>query len=187
MFRLDWPSYLVHGTNKAYGVGMRSSHGCIRLYPEDIASLFELVPLGTRVTVVNQPYLLGWDGDVLYVQAYGALEDDDRDWEHGPAGLRKKGAKSKSPLWKRIVAADARIDWERAREVSQAPAGIPLPVSIGHEASSLAAVVAAAPLVRNALPQGASWDGNEDQYADEEGFRQLLSEREPAAREAGGR
>ncbi len=129
MMRLDWPSYLMHGTNKPYGVGMRVSHGCIRLYPEDIEDLFDLVPVGTGVTVVNQPYLLGWDGDVLFVQAYGPLEDDERDWEHGPAGLRKKGAKSKSALWKRIVAADESINWERAREVSLEPTGVPLPVS----------------------------------------------------------
>jgi len=183
MMRLAWPSYLMHGTNKPYGVGMRVSHGCIRLYPEDIEGLFDLVPVGAPVTVVNQPYLLGWDDEVLFVQAYGPLEDDERDWEHGPAGLRKKGAKSKSALWKRIVAADAGINWERAREVSLDPTGIPMPVSQGREAT-LAAVLAAAPVVRNALPAGASWDGNENQYADEEGFRELLSEREPAAPQA---
>ncbi len=182
MMRLDWPSYLMHGTNKPYGVGMRVSHGCIRLYPEDIEGLFELVPIGTPVTVVNQPYLLGWDGEVLFVQAYGPLEDDERDWEHGPAGLRKKGAKSKSALWKRIVAADPTINWERAREVSLEPTGIPMPVSQGSEAT-LATVLASAPVVRNALPAGASWDGNENQYADEEGFRELLSEREPVAQQ----
>ena len=43
-FRLGWPSYLIHGTNKPYGVGMRSSHGCMRLYPEDIAVFFDLIP-----------------------------------------------------------------------------------------------------------------------------------------------
>ncbi|HSY96410.1 MAG TPA: L,D-transpeptidase family protein, partial [Steroidobacteraceae bacterium] len=57
MFRLQWPSYLIHGTNKPYGVGMRSSHGCMRLYPEDIAVFYDLIPIGTKVTVVNQPYL----------------------------------------------------------------------------------------------------------------------------------
>jgi L,D-transpeptidase ErfK/SrfK len=182
MMRLGWPSYLMHGTNKPYGVGMRVSHGCIRLYPEDIAGLFELVPVGTSVTVVNQPYLLGWDQDVLFVQAYGPLEDDERNWEHGPASLRKKGAKSRSALWKRIVAADARIDWERARAVSAQPAGIPVPVSTGHEAT-LATILAGAPLVRNALPAGATWDGSEDQYADEKGFRELVSEGQPVARQ----
>lgn len=186
MMRLDWPSYLMHGTNKPYGVGMRVSHGCIRLYPEDIEDLFDIVTVGTGVTVVNQPYLLGWQDDVLFVQAYGPLEDDERDWEHGPAGLRKKGARSKSALWKRVVAADESINWDRARDVSLEPTGVPLPVSRGREAT-LAAVVGAAPVVRNALPSGASWDGNENQYADEEGFRELLSEREPVAQRSSAR
>jgi len=196
--RLALPGYLIHGTNKPYGVGMRVSHGCIRLYPEDIAQLYDKVPVGTPVTIVNQPYLLGWDGDVLYVQAYGPLEDDDRNWEHGPASLRKKGERSKSPLWKRIAAADATIDWKLAREVAKVPSGIPVPVTSGHEAT-LAAIIGAAPVVRNALPRGASWDGNEDQYADqkdqkdqkdEKGPKQgkeskeLLSERAPPAKES---
>ena len=178
MMRLAWPSYLMHGTNKPYGVGMRVSHGCIRLYPEDIAQVFSQVPVGTSVTVVNQPYLLGWKGDVLYVQAYGPLDDDERNWEHGPVSLRKKGAKSKSLLWKRIVTADSSINWDLAREISAKPSGIPLAVSKGHE-GGLQAVVAAAPEVRNALPSGATWDGNENQYEGEGEFREMLSERDP--------
>ena len=79
-FRLGWPSYLIHGTNKPYGVGLRSSHGCVRLYPEDIEKLFEMVPNGTQVRVVNQPFLFGWHADELYLQAYTVLEDDARDW-----------------------------------------------------------------------------------------------------------
>jgi hypothetical protein len=81
MFRLTWPSYLIHGTNKPYGVGMRSSHGCMRLYPEDIAVFFDLIPIGTKVTVVNQPYLFGWRDGTLYLQAYAVMEDDSRDWD----------------------------------------------------------------------------------------------------------
>ncbi len=182
MMRLGWPSYLVHGTNKPYGVGMRVSHGCIRFYPEDIEQLFEMVPVGTRVTVVNQPYVLGWHGDVLHVQAYEPLEDDERDWEHGPKSLRKKGIKNKSPVWQRIAAVEDRIDWERALQVSKDHTGIPMPVSRGA-GIELPELLAAATLVRNALPAGATWDGSEDQYADEPGFRELLSEREPVARE----
>jgi L,D-transpeptidase ErfK/SrfK len=178
MMRLAWPAYLMHGTNKPYGVGMRVSHGCIRLYPEDIAQVFAQVPVGTSVTVVNQPYLLGWKGDVLYVQAYGPLDDDERNWEHGPVSLRKKGAKSKSLLWKRVVAADSSINWDLAREIAAKPSGIPLAVSKGHE-GGLQAVVAAAPEVRNALPSGATWDGNENQYEGEGEFREMLSERDP--------
>ena len=58
--RLSLPSYLIHGTNKSYGVGMRVSHGCVRLYPEDIARLFPQVPVGTEVHIINEPYVAGW-------------------------------------------------------------------------------------------------------------------------------
>ena len=76
LFRLSWPTYLIHGTNKPYGVGMRSSHGCLRLYPEDIRALFDTIPVGTKVQVVNQATVLGWRGGVAYVQAFGRFEDD---------------------------------------------------------------------------------------------------------------
>jgi L,D-transpeptidase ErfK/SrfK len=72
--------YLIHGTNKPAGVGMRVSHGCVRLYPEDIEYLFERVETGSRVRIVNQPFLYGWqDGDLL-LEAHTPLEEDGRDW-----------------------------------------------------------------------------------------------------------
>jgi L,D-transpeptidase ErfK/SrfK len=177
MFRLGWPSYLIHGTNKPYGVGMRSSHGCVRLYPEDIALLYDLVPLGTAVRVVNQPYLLGWRGETLYVQAYGALEDDKRDWQHGPQSLSKKSGHS--PLWQRIKARDADIDWERARALADPARGIPVSV-MKRDADSLAAAVARAHRVRNALPDGATWDGQSGLLVDEKQFAEMIGSREPA-------
>jgi L,D-transpeptidase ErfK/SrfK len=177
MFRLGWPSYLIHGTNKPYGVGMRSSHGCVRLYPEDIAILFDTVPIGTQVRVVNQPYLLGWQGDTLYVQAYGALEDDKRAWQHGPQSLLRKAGKS--PLWQRIRAHDAEIDWELARQLSEAPRGVPVAVTRRDEGSA-DAVVASARRVENVLPTGATWDGQTGLLIDEKQFAEMIGEREPA-------
>jgi len=56
--RLGWSSILIHGTNKPAGIGMRVSHGCIQLYPEDIVTLFADVPVGTPVMVVDQPDLV---------------------------------------------------------------------------------------------------------------------------------
>jgi L,D-transpeptidase ErfK/SrfK len=76
--RLGFPSYLIHGTNKPDGIGMRVSHGCIQLFPEDIESLFGLVPVGTPVRIVNQPHLAGWRGDNLYLEVHPPLEDDRR-------------------------------------------------------------------------------------------------------------
>lgn len=76
---LSMPGYLIHGTNKPAGVGMRVSHGCIRLYPEDIEVLFERVPSGTPVTIVDQPVLVGWQDDELYLEVHRPLAEDTRD------------------------------------------------------------------------------------------------------------
>ncbi|MAE50399.1 MAG: hypothetical protein CMH27_01175 [Micavibrio sp.] len=71
---LGWPQYALHGTNKPYGIGRRISSGCIRLYPENITELFAMVPVGTKVTVVNQPIKLAWIDDVLYMEAHPDME-----------------------------------------------------------------------------------------------------------------
>ena len=72
---LGIPGYLIHGTNKPIGVGMRVSHGCIRMLPEDIARLFPQVPVGTPVNIVNQPVKVGWYGGKLYIEVHPALEE----------------------------------------------------------------------------------------------------------------
>jgi L,D-transpeptidase ErfK/SrfK len=65
---LGWPSYLIHGTNDPRGVGRHSSRGCIRLYPRDVAWLYDRVELGTKVRVVNEPVKLGWIGGRLFLE-----------------------------------------------------------------------------------------------------------------------
>ena len=76
VLKLDMPGYLIHGTNQPYGVGMRVSHGCVRLYPENIELLYSFVDIGEQVMIVNEPYLLGMlDGEV-YFEAHAPLEDD---------------------------------------------------------------------------------------------------------------
>jgi L,D-transpeptidase ErfK/SrfK len=76
VLKLDMPGYLIHGTNQPYGVGMRVSHGCVRLYPENIEYLYELVNVGEPVQIINEPFLLGeLDGDVIF-EAHEPLEDD---------------------------------------------------------------------------------------------------------------
>ncbi len=74
--RLAVPGYLLHSTNKPYGVGMRVTHGCLRMYPEDIEQLFDDVPVGTPVNIVNQPVKLGWLADTLYIEIHPALEEN---------------------------------------------------------------------------------------------------------------
>lgn len=75
--RLGIPGYLIHGTDEAkeFGIGMRVTHGCVRMYPEDIERLFPEIPVGTPVTFVNQPIKLGWLNDELYVEVHPPLEE----------------------------------------------------------------------------------------------------------------
>ena len=81
--RLGLPGYLIHGTNRPAGVGMRVTHGCIRMFPEDIRFLFDEIPVDTVVRIINEPVKVGWDGDRLVVEAHRVLEsapaEDDPD------------------------------------------------------------------------------------------------------------
>lgn len=47
--------YAIHGTNANFGIGLRVSQGCIRLRNDDIKYLFDNVPVGTRVQIIDQP------------------------------------------------------------------------------------------------------------------------------------
>jgi L,D-transpeptidase ErfK/SrfK len=73
--RLGVPGYLIHSTNKPWGVGMRVTHGCVRMYPEDIEQLFDKVPVGTPVQIINQPVKLGWLADTLYLEIHPPMDD----------------------------------------------------------------------------------------------------------------
>ena len=69
--RLSLGSVLIHGTNKPWGVGRRVSHGCIRLYPEDIHRLYKWVSKGTQVTIVRQPIKVGTkDKNKVFIEVH---------------------------------------------------------------------------------------------------------------------
>jgi L,D-transpeptidase ErfK/SrfK len=72
MYRIELtlPMYALHGTNMPWGVGMKVSHGCVRLYPEDIERLFSKIRVGTPGEFIYQPVKFGWRGDALYVEVH---------------------------------------------------------------------------------------------------------------------
>jgi len=76
VLKLGMPGYLIHGTNQPFGVGMRVSHGCVRLYPENIEYLYELVDIGEPVNIVNEPFLIGQLDGEWYFEGHEPLEDD---------------------------------------------------------------------------------------------------------------
>jgi L,D-transpeptidase ErfK/SrfK len=176
MFRLQWDSYLIHGTNKPYGVGMRSSHGCIRLYPEDIAVFFDMIPIGTKVTVVNQPYLFGWRDGTLYLQAYSVMEDDSRDWSKNRKALLAKLLNPK--LQKKIADHDKDIDWQRVGDLAHSPRAVPVPITGGL--GGVDDVLGKSLMVENTLPKGSNWDGQTGLLVDEKTFKELVGGRAEA-------
>jgi L,D-transpeptidase ErfK/SrfK len=174
-FRLSWPSYLIHGTNKPYGVGMRSSHGCMRLYPEDIAVFYDLIPIGTKVTVVNQPYAFGWRDGTLYMQAYAVMEDDSRDWDKNRKRLLANlmNPKQRQKIGQRIEGADKDVDWQRVGDLAHSPRAVPVPVT-GNQ-PGIDTVLERSLLVENTLPEGSNWDGKTGLLVDEKTFNDLVN------------
>lgn len=122
--RLSRPQYLIHGTNKPTGVGMRVSHGCIRLYPEDIARLFPRVPVGAPVRIVNQPYVAGRLDGRLYLEAHEPLAEDARRWKGSLKPMEKV-------VLKKVEDRPEVVNWTRAQEVATAGLGVPVSITAG--------------------------------------------------------
>ena len=143
--RLGLPAYLIHGTNKPWGIGMRVSHGCIRLYPEDIAELFQKVKVGTPVNIINNPYKIGGADGVLYLEAHPPLRTATRDEygnvaesvdEYGEPINRANdyGTVNFTQVVGMIVASTNEdeyfIDWGMAKIVSSEAKGIPIAIGV---------------------------------------------------------
>jgi L,D-transpeptidase ErfK/SrfK len=124
---LGWPSYLIHGTNKPDSVGRNVSHGCIRLYPEDIEKLFAAVAVGAPVRTVDQPAAAGWLGEDLYVAVYPSKSQADE--------ISTERAVTPEPAAgvARLVAAVARpdaasVDWNIVEGAAHERTGMPVRV-----------------------------------------------------------
>ena len=119
--RLGFPSYLIHGTNKPYGIGMQISHGCVQLYPEDIEVLFKKASVGMPVRIIHQPYLTAWHQDMLYLEANEPLPK----WTKDKSRLKKQLLKQ---LRQTSAKKNVSIDWEKVDSIIQRSDGIPTPI-----------------------------------------------------------
>ena len=125
--RLSLPSYLIHGTTVPAGVGRRVSAGCIRMFPEDIKSLFAMVPSGTPVRIINAPYKLGYDGKQLVMESHKPLSE-----------MRHKYSDNLQAIWVDAIdhfMAEQKtptvVNWAQVDAVARAQMGIPQ--SIGYK------------------------------------------------------
>jgi L,D-transpeptidase ErfK/SrfK len=143
---LSLPGYLIHGTNKPAGVGMRVSHGCIRLYPEDIEALFERAPKGTPVRLVNEPVLAAWRGGSLYLEVHPPLAEETHDLvAEAMATLGRALDRAGVP------AASVTIDPAAVQKIVAEQRGMPLPV-LRSERSIEQYLASAARIVENTVP-----------------------------------
>ena len=120
--RLGVPGYLIHGTNKPYGIGMRVTHGCVRLLPEDIEELFGRVRVGTPVQILNQPVKTGWQDGVLYVEVHPPLDED----QNAQADLLRFTLER---VYSELEKRPAVLDGKALRQAVEQALGVPVAVS----------------------------------------------------------
>jgi L,D-transpeptidase ErfK/SrfK len=119
---LTAPGYFIHGTNNPSGVGMRVSHGCLRLYPEDIDAIFQRIPRGTPVRIINQPYKAGLNAGSLFIEAHKPLKD-----------AENNNGNSFTPLVASVIRKThgplPPETWDKIKAVADQANGIPSPVT----------------------------------------------------------
>jgi L,D-transpeptidase ErfK/SrfK len=116
-------SYMLHGTNNPMAVGMAITHGCIRMYPEDVAALFPLVPVGTKVWLINDPVKVAYVDGELLLEAHPPVDSEGQTTEPNLELLSQQ-------LDKAVGNDTAAIHWDLARETLQAANGIPAVVGL---------------------------------------------------------
>lgn len=145
--RLGLPGYLIHGTNRPAGVGMRVTHGCVRLFPEDIDFLFGHVDVSTKVRIVNEPVKIGWHGDVLIMEVHPVLKIEALLTESEVQPVDDSDTKAMDPLTivteQFITVTGERageLDWYLVEEILGRSDGIP--VAVGQSIKNAAASAA---------------------------------------------
>jgi L,D-transpeptidase ErfK/SrfK len=117
--RLGIRGYLIHGTNKLYGLGMRVTHGCIRMYPEDIEHLFHDVRVGARVRIINEPNKVAISDDEIYIEVHPRLDEE-------------RSVNEYSQVVDRVIALAAgrqvNIDWNSLRHAIEQRRGVPVAI-----------------------------------------------------------
>ncbi len=116
--RLGLPGYLIHGTNRPYGIGMRVTHGCVRMYPKDVEQIFRSVAVGTQVRIVNQPYKVGVAHDKVYLEVHPHLaEDEDR--------FRDQFSHVVELIAARTQGREVQLNWRQLQTAIETKSGIP--------------------------------------------------------------
>jgi L,D-transpeptidase ErfK/SrfK len=119
-------TYLIHGTNNPIAVGLAVTHGCIRMYPDDVAALFPLIPVGTPVRLINEPVKVAWIDGELLLEAHPPVDAMGQSFE---PNIDQFSDLLKAAVGDTTVA----IHWDYAREVLQKANGVIATVGLEAE------------------------------------------------------
>jgi L,D-transpeptidase ErfK/SrfK len=136
-------TYLIHGTNNPKAVGMPVTHGCIRMYPDDVQALFPLVPVGTPVRLINDPIKVAWVDGELLLEAHPPVDAEGQSFEPNVE-------QCSDLLQKAVGDTTVAIHWDYAREVLQKADGVI--ATVGLEAENPDEPAPASPASATASP-----------------------------------
>ena len=120
---LSKKGYLIHGTNKPYGIGMRVTHGCVRMYPKHVEWLFAEIETGAAVRVVNQPLKVGRINDVIFLEAHPSLNED-------RTSLSRRYINAVSVIRRNFGDATLKLSYHLIQQILMEQTG--MPVEIGN-------------------------------------------------------
>jgi L,D-transpeptidase ErfK/SrfK len=123
-------TYMIHGTNNPIAVGMPVTHGCIRMYPEDVEQLFPMIPVGTPVRIINQPVKVAWVDGELLLEAHPPVDAEGQSFEPDVDQFAEL-------LRAAVGDSTVAIHWDYAREVLQKADGVLATVGLEADASGL--------------------------------------------------
>ncbi|PKY12098.1 L,D-transpeptidase [Acidithiobacillus marinus] len=120
-----WSQIFIHGTNKPWGVGMRVSHGCFHVYPENEVQLFKMVKVGTSVRSIDQPYMVGSsENGNLYLQAFTPVEAYHKGTNH------QQRAVDAITTYSTEMHKDWTVNWQRVINLVEKPNTVPVAINI---------------------------------------------------------
>ncbi len=122
---LALPGYLIHGSNKKFGIGTRVSHGCFRMLNHNLLELADMVPVGTKVRIINEPYKFGVSEGRIYLEAHTPLEAEEKELSL----MDKHAAVINGLLGREEAMANLRLDWEMIRDIIAAEDGLPVQIA----------------------------------------------------------
>jgi L,D-transpeptidase ErfK/SrfK len=128
-------TYMIHGTNNPIAVGLAVTHGCIRMYPEDVSQLFPMIPVGAQVRLINDPVKVAWVDGELLLEAHPPVDAEGQSFE---PNVDQFADLLRAAVGDSTVA----IHWDYAREVLQKADGVLATVGLEADLSDVNNVAA---------------------------------------------